>query len=502
MRLAHVVGQRRERVLVRRPQLLPGQAQHRGDPLGQRPGVLVGGAAPVEGLDPGLGEQRGVLPQRHPVGAPLEADVPPGQRLARVPLALAPVHDPSTGVHLAEAVGEVAGQGTLLGAVGVGVPLRRGGVVEGDEGGLAAHRQAHVALPQALVDGLAEGIDAGPLGVGVGLGDPGVLVDAGDLVVEGEGDLDRVGGALDGRGAAGVRGRRQRDVPLAGEERGGGVHADPARTGDEHLGPGVQVGEVLGRAAGAVEALLVGGELDEVAGDEAGGQAVHPQQADQQPRGVAARPDAQVQRLVGVLHARLHAHAVGDVAVDRGVELGEERDRGDAVLGQVGQPLPPGGQVVAGVDGAQVRREVGRQRVLVGEREPLGVLLDEEVERVDRHQVRDQSDGDVEGLHLLGEDQAGQPVAEGVLLPVHEVVGRLHVQAVGLDRRAAVRRRPQPHHVRCHRHRLGEVVGGAVLQRDLDRHGASIPRARCVGVTPCGGWRPYGGIDLSGAGAP
>jgi hypothetical protein len=87
-------------------------------------------------------------------------------------------------------------------------------------------------------------------------------------------DLDGLGGAGDGRRGGGVRGRGQRDVAFAGEQARGGVQPDPAGAGDVDLGPGVQVGEVGARAAGAVEGLdWSAAELDEVAGDEAGRQA-------------------------------------------------------------------------------------------------------------------------------------------------------------------------------------------------------------------------------------
>ena len=218
-----------------------------------------------------------------------------------------------------------AGQRTLLGAVGLGVPLLADHVVAGHERGLAAHGEPDVAAVQPRVDRLAERVDAGPLRVGVGRGDPRVLVDAGDLVDEAERDLDRLGRALDRRGAARVRGGAQRDVALAGEQRTGRVHADPSGTGEVDLGPRVQVGEVLRRSGRAVARLGhvgVGGELDEVAGDEPRGQAVLPEQGDEQPRAVAARPDPAGQRLVGRLDAGLHPDVVGDVPVHRGVEVG------------------------------------------------------------------------------------------------------------------------------------------------------------------------------------
>ena len=130
-----------------------------------------------------------------------------------------------------------------------------------------------------------------------------------------------------GRRAGGVRRGAERDVALAREQGARRVHADPAGAGDVDLGPRVQVGEVHLGAARAVEGLLVGGELHEVAGDEARGETVLAQQAHEQPGAVAARADRPGERLVGRLHARLHAHVVRDVAVHGGVETREELHR-------------------------------------------------------------------------------------------------------------------------------------------------------------------------------
>ena len=77
-------------------------------------------------------------------------------------------------------------------------------------------------------------------------------------------------------------------MAFAGQQARGRVEADPAGAGQVDLAPGVQVGEVDLGAAGAVERLHVGLELDQVAGDEARRQAQVAQQLHQQPAGVAA----------------------------------------------------------------------------------------------------------------------------------------------------------------------------------------------------------------------
>ena len=81
----------------------------------------------------------------------------------------------------------------------------------------------------------------------------------------------------------------------------------------------------------------------------------------------------------------------------------------------------------------EIGREVGLQFGLVGEGEGIGVGLDEEVEGIDHRQFGDEIDLDLELGRLLRKDEAGQPVALRVLLPVHEVLLRQHLQRIALD---------------------------------------------------------------------
>ncbi len=70
----------------------------------------------------------------------------------------------------------------------------------------------------------------------------------------------------------------------------------------------------------------------------------------------------------------------------------------------------------------------------------------------------------------FGKRQPVDEVAHGILLPVDEVVGRLDPQRIGLDRRARVGRRTQPHDVREYPDRPVKGVAGAMLQRNFDGH--------------------------------
>ncbi len=92
-------------------------------------------------------------------------------------------------------------------------------------------------------------------------------------------------------------------MAFAGEQAGGRVQADPAGAGDVHLGPGMQVGEVVVGAAGAVQRLDVGLELDQVARGEARGQTEVAQCLHQQPGRVAAGAALEFERFLGCLHA-------------------------------------------------------------------------------------------------------------------------------------------------------------------------------------------------------
>jgi hypothetical protein len=285
-------------------------------------------------------------------------------------------------------------------------------------------------------------------------------------------DLAVVDRAGDRRRAARVRRAGHRDVALAGEQPGGRVQADPARARQVDLAPGVQVGEVALGARRAVERLDVGLELDQVARHEARRQAAVPQQLHQQPAAVAARTRRRPQRLLGRLHARLHADQVADLALQALVELDQEVDRALRLLAldRAQQLREQRRRLVPG----QVRRQVVRSGGVVAERKLLGLGLEEEVEGVEHRHLGDHVDGNLEVRRRLREHQPRQVVAERVLLPVDEVLGRLDAQREALDRRAAMRRRAQAHHLRPERDPPVIAVARDMVQRDMDRHGVSL----------------------------
>ena len=162
----------------------------------------------------------------------------------------------------------------LLGAAdGAGIPLRRVEVIDRDEGRLAAHGEAHVVGHEVPVDRLAERVEVLPRLVGERQGDARRFAQPRHRHVEGKVDARGLDEAGDRGGGTVMRRRAQRQVALAAEQAGGRVHADPAGAGDINLGPGVKVGKILVGPLRPFERLDVGAQLDEIAGDEARGEA-------------------------------------------------------------------------------------------------------------------------------------------------------------------------------------------------------------------------------------
>ena len=115
-------------------------------------------------------------------------------------------------------------------------------------------------------------------------------------------------------------------MALAREQARRRIEPDPARAGHIDFGPGVQIGEILLRAGRAVERLLVGLELDQVARHEARRQPEIAHDIDEKPAGIAARAGLVAKRLFRRLHARLHANEIFDVVLELPVQRPDEVD--------------------------------------------------------------------------------------------------------------------------------------------------------------------------------
>ena len=72
---------------------------------------------------------------------------------------------------------------------------------------------------------------------------------------------------------------------------------------------------------------------------------------------------------------------------------------------------------------------------------------------------------------ITRKDQARQVVAEGILLPIKEMLLRCDAQGIGADWCARMRGWAQPQHVRRQADRMIEPVMSDVTAADPNRHG-------------------------------
>ena len=194
------------------------------------------------------------------------------------------------------------------------------------------------------------------------------------------------------------------------------------------------------------------------------------QQLHHQPGRVAAGARAQRQGLFGRLHTGFHADQVADVLVHHLVHRHQKVNA--AALAQV-DARQAGLEALARRLDRQVGRQFLSQQGLVLKRIVLGTRLQKEIERVvDRH-LHHQADRDPKLGGRFGEHQPCLVIGKRVLLPVHEVPGRLDLERVRNDFAAAMRRRSQPDHLWPQMDRPVVAVMGGVGQRGVDRHRGS-----------------------------
>ena len=412
-------------------------------------------------------EQRRVAPRRLAIAPPVAAERPPRQLLARIPLALTEVDEPAVAIMLAQPPQQIGREQPLRRPERRRVPFGAVTIVRRHERRLSAHRQPDIALRELAIDLLAHRDDRVPLRVGIRLRDARRFVDALHRHLVRELDFAVVDGAGDGRGARRLGRARQRNVTFAREQTGSGVEADPAGAGQIDFAPRVQVGEVAGRAFRAVERGDVGHELNQVAGHESRRQPEMTHQLHEQPRRIAARSAAQFERLLLGLHARIEPDDIADVALHLAIQLDQEVDR----------PLR------LARDAGEIRFEARRQRLLtqvrlqllklpvfVGERCLLRVRFEKEIERVVHRHLGDQVDFDAQLVDFFGESQPGNVVALRILLPVEEVIRRRDAQGVRDDRRPAMRRRTKAHELRRESDQPIVAIGRDMMKRDVNGH--------------------------------
>ena len=96
----------------------------------------------------------------------------------------------------------------------------------------------------------------------------------------------------------------------------------------------------------------------------------------------------------------------------------------------------------------QVRAQRFAQRRRVFEGKCFRIRLEEEIEGIDDGHVRHQAHLHLELALGLREHDAGHEVPEGILLPIEEMPRGMDLEGIGLHRRAAMRRRPEPYKMR------------------------------------------------------
>ena len=408
----------------------------------------------------GCSQQAIISPDGHAVLAPEDAQGPARQGLTRIPLALGGVDQGPRGEPVPQAAGEHLGPLPLVLTQGRRGPLGGIHVVNGHEGGLSPLGKAHVHGLELGIHLSAQGLDVDPLRVGIGLCDPGVLAEADDLVLVSEGHLAWVGEAIDGCGTAGLGGAGQGDVSLTGEQAGRGIQADPARTGHIHLGPGMQVSEVVVRTRRAIQGFLVRRQLHQIAGHEAGRQTKMAQNLHQQPPCITAGAQCLGQGVLTGLHPGFQPNRVPNGLLQGLVQSHQKIHR---TLGATVDARQPGIQQRAILGCLKIGRQFLFQRVRIFKRPLVSVFLDEEIEGVDDRHVGHHLHVHFQFPGLFRKHQSGQPVAVGVLLPIDEVIRRQDLQAVGLDGRAAMYRRQQPDDVGAEGNRAIEPIVGTVV---------------------------------------
>ena len=202
-----VAGLRMIRIDAQAPRQFTGKAQR-----------IVHGAAIILAV---FRQQLGSTPDRLPVRAPIQRQRPAWQFFAGIPFTLSDMKHAARCEAIPQPAQQAAGQLPLLGTQCRGVPLGRFHVVDRDERGFAAQRQAHIPGTELFIHCPPQQVNGLPLVLRVGFGDPRILVDALHLVGVVKLNLGfRVAPEIAGHrgGARRIRGAGQRNVSFAGEQ--------------------------------------------------------------------------------------------------------------------------------------------------------------------------------------------------------------------------------------------------------------------------------------------
>lgn len=194
------------------------------------------------------------------------------------------------------------------------------------------------------------------------------------------------------------------------------------------------------------------------------------EQLNKEPGGVAAGTGPERERFFRRLNTRFHPDEVLDVTPEPLVQLDEES--GGASRGEVDgfdEFCEPGTRGESFEKGLEVLGERGV--ILKGKF--FGVFFDKEIEGIDDGQIGGQMDGDFKALGLFRDDQAGEIIAERILLPIEKMLRRGEFERVAGDGRSAVRGRSQANHLRPERDEPVVFIAGDMTERDANGHSST-----------------------------
>ena len=121
--------------------------------------------------------------------------------------------------------------------------------------------------------------------------------------------------------------------------------------------------------------------------------------------------------------------------------------------------------------GSAIDNEIRSQVLAIFEWPGFGAFLDEEVERIVHRHVGDDVDLYLQFGDEFGEDVAGEPVAVRILLVVHEVLRRRHLERMRNHAGAAVRGGAKANDLRPKRNGAVVFVMRQMVDGGADRHG-------------------------------
>ncbi len=290
-----------------------------------------------------------------------------------------------------------------------------------------------IVLLQIGVNVAAQRFDLGPLLVGVGHGDARRFIKARHASSRTQtrhshsSTAPVMGAALWG---SGVQASGMWPSPASKPEVGSRP-IQPA-AGQIHFAPGVQIGEILFRAAGAVERFDVRLELDQIAADKARGQAAMPEQLASSHAESRHEPLALASVSSGVctpgsrrMVYLMSFHRRWLTATRKSIVRG----RASPFSRRAIQPACAPAQAWKSrreFAAQPERRQFMIQDGRVGKRKPLGFRFEEKIERIEHRHLRHQVHFHSQFACRLLKNQPGEVIRLRILLPVDEMLLRPH----------------------------------------------------------------------------